>query len=61
MFPHTDREGETSRAGARSSSSSIDKDDKSLKSSGEVSEEGRERRKEVSTIDSEGGSSEDLD
>ena len=58
MFPHTDREGKTSKEGARRCSSSKEKAERSLISSGE--EEKDDSRSEASIIDSEGGSSEDL-
>ena len=58
MLPHTERDADTLRDGARSSSSSRDKVERSVKSSGE--EDNEERWREASIIDSEGESSDNL-
>ena len=58
MFPQTEREGKTSREGARRCSSSRENAERSLKSSGEEMKD--EISSEASIIDSKGGSSEDL-
>ena len=60
MLPQTDNEGNTSRDGARRCSSSREKAERSLNSSGDEREENDERSREASIIDSEGGLSDDL-